>query len=86
MWDYVPFNLFFVGHVTEQHALDRELTEDRLFFLNPMDLGPSNHQLHMCSNRDLSDGGRLRCDHAFDDLPYDTWLREGAPIKIGRAK
>ena len=51
-----------------------------------MDLGPSDHQLHVCFNCDLSDGGRLRFDRAFDDLPCNTWLRKGAPIKIGWAK
>ena len=51
-----------------------------------MDLGPSDHQLHMCSNCDLSDGGRLRCDRASNDLPCNMWLRKGALIKIERAK
>ena len=50
--------------------------------INLMDLGPSDHQLHTCSNRDLSDVGRLRCNRAFDDSPGDMCLREGAPIKI----
>ena len=51
-----------------------------------MDLDPLDHQLHTCSNRDLSDGKRLRCDRAFHDLPCNMWLHKGAPIKIGRAK
>ena len=42
-----------------------------------MDLGPLDHQLHACSNRDLSDGKRLRFDRALDDQPCNTWLREG---------
>ena len=28
MWDYVPFNFSFAGHVAEQCALDLKLTED----------------------------------------------------------
>ena len=51
-----------------------------------MGLDPSDHQLHTCFNYDLSDVGQLRFDRAFDDLPCKTWLRKGAPIKIGRAK
>ena len=42
-----------------------------------MDLGPSDHQLHTCSNRDLSDGKWLRFDRALDDQLCNTWLREG---------
>ena len=54
--------------------------------VNLMDLAPSDHQFHTCSNRDLSDVGWLRYNRAFDDSPGDTCLHEGALIKIGRAK
>ena len=51
-----------------------------------MDLSPLDHQLHTCSDRDLSGGERLRCNRALDDLPCNTWLHKGAQIKIRQAK
>ena len=51
-----------------------------------MDLGPSDHQFNTCLNRDLSDGSRLRFNHAFDDSLGNTCLRKEALIKIGGAK
>ena len=51
-----------------------------------MDLGPLDHQLSTCFNRDLSEGGRLRFNRAFDDSPGNTCLRKEASIKDRTSK
>ena len=78
--------LYFFFRKTRGGAIRVGSEAHRRLHINPMDLGPSDHHLNTCFNRDLSDIICSRFNRAFGSSWGDKWMHQDASMKIGQAE
>ena len=82
VWDYVPTELFLCKTRGGKRRVGSEAYQR--VHVNLMDLGPLDHQLNTCLNRDSSDIERSAFNRAIVRSWDDTWTRLDATMEIRR--